>query len=137
MTQGPITIVYKSGPKEDLGNWRPITLLNNAYKILAKAILLRLKPLLADLVSPDQTDFVPRWFILDIVFVAHEVIDIAGRSKQPLLFLKVDFRKVFDSFNWDFLFPCMDKLGLGTNFINLTKLMFVGAEASVQVKKRI
>ena len=38
MTQGLITLLYKSGPKEDFGNWRPITLLNTAYKILAKVL---------------------------------------------------------------------------------------------------
>ena len=38
MTRGVITLIHKGGQKEDLGNWRPITLLNAAYKILAKAL---------------------------------------------------------------------------------------------------
>ena len=93
MLHGAITLIHKSGPKEDLGNWRPITLLNAAYKIIAKALQLRLKPLMEALISPDQTAFVPHRFILDNVFVAHETLDIAKRTKQPLLFLNFFLRK--------------------------------------------
>src|SRR4028118_2126406 len=84
MTQGRLTLIHKSGSRDDLNNWRPITLLNSAYKILAKALQKRIKSLLPELVSPDQTAFVPKRFILDNVLVAHEVIDIARRTKQKL-----------------------------------------------------
>ena len=60
MIQGAITLLYKSGEKEDLSNWRSITLLNTSYKILAKALQLRLKPFLAEIISSDQTAFVPK-----------------------------------------------------------------------------
>ena len=119
--QRAITLIHKSGPNDDLGNWRPITLLNSAYKIVAKALQIRLKPLLADLISPDQTAFVPHTFILDNVFVAHETLDIARRTKQPMLFLKVDFKKAFDKVSWPFLFASMDRLGIGPGFIDFTK----------------
>jgi hypothetical protein len=33
-----IIIIFKGGEKEDLNNWRPITLLNVAYKIFCKSI---------------------------------------------------------------------------------------------------
>jgi hypothetical protein len=42
MNNGLITLLHKGGDGEDLGNWRPITLLNIAYKILAKALQRRL-----------------------------------------------------------------------------------------------
>ena len=136
MTLGAITLIHKAGPKEDLSNWRPITLLNATYKIVAKALQLRLKPLLPDLISSDQIAFVPNSFILDNVFVAHETLDIAKRTKQPLLFLKVDFKKAFDKVSWPFLFASMEKLGICPGFINYTKLLFEGASATVLVNKQ-
>ena len=38
MTKGLISLIFKSGKPDDLGNYRPITLLNTAYKILAKTL---------------------------------------------------------------------------------------------------
>lgn len=58
----------------------------------------------AEMVSPQQTTFMPLKFILDNVFVAYEVIDIAKGPKQSLLFFKVDFRKAFDNVRWEFIF---------------------------------
>ena len=133
MTAGLISLIYKAGPREDLSNWRPITLLNTSYKILAKALQLRIKPHLADLIDPDQTAFVPMRSILDNVFVTHETISLAKRSWQPLLFLKVDFSKAFDKVNWDFLFRCMSRFGFNDRYINLVKLLFVGASAAVNL----
>jgi len=36
--KGTITLVFKSGEREDVKNWRPITLLNVDYKILSKLL---------------------------------------------------------------------------------------------------
>ncbi|MCO5559221.1 hypothetical protein L7F22_012816 [Adiantum nelumboides] len=43
INEGLIKLVHKKGPKDEIGNWRPLTMLNCAYKIIAKALALRLK----------------------------------------------------------------------------------------------
>ncbi|CAM5132168.1 unnamed protein product, partial [Natator depressus] len=58
---GPSAIVAASkmyGKKADLRdirNWRPVSLISTDYKIVAKAISLRLGSVLADVIHPDQT----------------------------------------------------------------------------------
>lgn len=52
VTQGMIALLHKGGSRETLTNWRPITLLNTEYKIFAKALQLRLQPVLMDIISP-------------------------------------------------------------------------------------
>lgn len=59
VTQRLITLLHKADDKENLGNWRPITLLNTSNKIIAKALQKRLQPLLPDIIADDQTAFVP------------------------------------------------------------------------------
>ena len=57
-TKGLIHLLYKSGEREDIANWRPITLLNSDYKIIAKTIAERLKPILKYIIHTDQKGFI-------------------------------------------------------------------------------
>jgi hypothetical protein len=52
-----------------LTNWRPITLLNLSYKFFAKAIQLRLQPILMEIISCKQSVFLLLRFILDNILL--------------------------------------------------------------------
>jgi len=55
ITNGLISLIYKGREREKLSNWRPITLLNVAYKIYAKALLSHLQPVLMEIISFEQS----------------------------------------------------------------------------------
>lgn len=57
VTKGMIALLHKGGSRAVLTNWRPISLLNISYKIYAKALQLRLQPVLMDVISPEQSAF--------------------------------------------------------------------------------
>ena len=50
-----ISLIYKGGEKSNLKNWRPISLLCSDYKILAKILTNRLKNILPEVISKEQT----------------------------------------------------------------------------------
>ena len=54
---GAVKPIFKAGDAADPANYRPITLLNSDYRLLAKALALRLAPLLAAAVGPEQAGF--------------------------------------------------------------------------------
>ena len=58
--QGVITLLHKGNEldKDDLNNWRPITLTNTDYKILAKVLAERLSGVIPKLVSEDQVGYI-------------------------------------------------------------------------------
>ncbi len=56
--KGMITLIPKSGDQSRLNNWRPITLLGNIYKILAKTLARRIQADLTEVIRPNQTGFV-------------------------------------------------------------------------------
>ena len=53
-TEGLIILFSKGGIHESLNNWRPITLLNVSYKILAKALQMRLQSVLMEVISSQR-----------------------------------------------------------------------------------
>ena len=57
--QGIITLIPKLGKDSSLlKNWRPITLLNQDYKYLAKCLANRCRDILPGIIGDDQTGFV-------------------------------------------------------------------------------
>ena len=60
-----ISLLYKKGNREELSNWRPISLLNTDYKLVTKILAERLKTVLPNIIHPDQKGFVAGRNILE------------------------------------------------------------------------
>ena len=54
-------------------DFRPISLSNVTYKIISKVLATRLKPILSDIVSENQTAFTLGRFIIDYVHIVHSI----------------------------------------------------------------
>ena len=118
--EGLITLVPKpSKPRNLISSWRPITLLNSTYKILAGTVANRLKTVLNSIIHPDQTAFMKNRFIGENIRATHDVLwEAYSRNKEGLL-LSVDFRTAFDVMNWRFLGNCLNKFNFGKRFIEI------------------
>ena len=100
-------LLPKKGETEDLGDFRPISLLRGLYKLLAKVMANRLKKVIGKVVSPDQNVFVKGRQILDVSLIANEVIDVWQKMSEKGLIYKLDIEKAYDSINWQFLMKVM------------------------------
>ncbi len=117
INKGMITLIPKSRDHSKLVNWRPITLLGNIYKILAKTLARRIQEFLPLVIRPNQTSFIERRSILDNNFLAQEALVWAPKNGQELVLLLLDFEKTFDKIEWNFLFPTLSKLGFCPTWI--------------------
>jgi hypothetical protein len=57
MRTSVITLIYKKKERDDLRNYRPISLLCSDYKIIAKVLAERMKLVLPLIIHKDQTGF--------------------------------------------------------------------------------
>jgi hypothetical protein len=54
-----IVLIPKGSHPEELKDFRPISLCNVIYKVVSKCLVNRLRPILDDLISPNQSTFIP------------------------------------------------------------------------------
>ena len=98
-----ITLLPKVSRAERVGDFRPISLSNSIYLIIAKVLANRLRGLSGTLISPLQSAFVPGRQMSDSVVIAEEIIADWRRSGTEGFIWKVDFAKAYDSLDWQFL----------------------------------
>jgi hypothetical protein len=129
--RGVITLIPKSGKDlRFLQNWRPISLLNTDYKILAKLLALRLQPILPDIINGDQSAYIKGRNITDNIRLVWDVIDVTALTKKQLFILFIDFEKAFDTVSHEYLFKCLEHSNFGV-FTNYVKLLYNDAQSCV------
>jgi hypothetical protein len=77
-------------PPEAVSSYRPITLLNTDYKIVAKAVTLRIAAAIGLVIDDTQTTFVPGRWIRDNIL---SYLDVDATNSACIVFL--DFEKAF------------------------------------------
>ncbi|CAM2116433.1 unnamed protein product [Caretta caretta] len=75
-----LALLPKKGDLRDLRNWRPVSLLSTDYKIVAKAISLRLGSVMTDVIHPDQTYTVLGRSIFDNLFLVRDLLELGRRD---------------------------------------------------------
>ena len=75
MHQAIITLIPKKGDINKLKYWRPISLLCNDYKILTKILANRIKTILPEVISEEQTCSIPTRTIFNNTFLIRDAIN--------------------------------------------------------------
>lgn len=134
---GVITILHKAGDRTDPANYRPITLLNSDYRLYAKVLALRLNPVLADIIDPEQTAFVPGRQIGENIMTLQCLPLLLRRQQRHAFVVFCDFRKAYDTVDRDFLLRAMRELGVGEAFAGLVHRLLLGTRARAVVNGHV
>jgi hypothetical protein len=101
-------------PFED---FRPISLCNCIYKIMAKLISRCLKPILSEAISKEQFGFLNGRQIHEAIGVAQEGLHSLRTLRSKGVVLKIDLSKSFDQVSWSFIKLLLTHLGFEVPFI--------------------
>ena len=128
LSEGILTLVPKANrPRSEIKSYRPITLLNVSYKIIAAAIAKRFKKVLPTIIDKDQTGFMSGRFIGDNTRLTYDLIQELKKEDRSALFLSLDIEDAFNAVDWEFAKMVMRKRNFPEIAINLFDMLYVGS----------
>ena len=91
-----VCLPKKTHPRK-IEDYRPLTLLSVDYKILARIIANRLKPLLPGIIHRSQHCGTSVSTVFHAVATVRDVIAYAEVMRRPICVVSIDFNSAFDS----------------------------------------
>jgi hypothetical protein len=128
-----ITMIPKKKEAEEIGDYRPISLVHSFSKLFSKIVANRLRERLPELVSTNQSAFVKGRSLHDNFILVRQVARRINQRRKTGVLLKLDIARAFDSVSWGFLLEVLRHLGFGTLFRKWIGLLLYTASTKITV----
>ena len=122
-----VSLIYKEkGMRHHLKYYRPIAVASVVYRILARAVVIALRPLLPHVISIDQSAFQEHKLISTNTRLVQDIIHYCneeGTERKGLL-LFCDQDNAYPRVEWDFMFAILETMNMPSSFVDLVRTMY-------------
>lgn len=103
----------------NIRSWRPLSLLNNDYKLYAKVLAERMATPAAYLIPSEQRGFIKGRTITDNLLNMLSIVEHCNTNNIDALLLSIDYSQAFDCCNWDAIRATLVAFRYGPKFIDM------------------
>uniref|UniRef100_A0A8I6YNB8 Reverse transcriptase domain-containing protein n=1 Tax=Hordeum vulgare subsp. vulgare TaxID=112509 RepID=A0A8I6YNB8_HORVV len=117
-----IILIPKVKNPSRIKDLRPISLCNVLYKLVSKVIANGMKLILPQIISDNQSAFIPGRLITDNVLISYEISDYIlhkTKGKERYAAAKADMSKAYDRVEWSYLAALLLRLGFQDRVVQL------------------
>ena len=129
MCTSVVKLLFKKGDRRLIGNYRPLSIAYTDYKILAKVITERLKPMLNDIIRTEQQGFIQGGDITGNLMLVKEIIEYCEEHNIEAYIIMIDFMKAYDRIDKATIIETLEKMNISKTVINLVQLLYKDSTA--------
>ena len=130
-TKGLICKIPKKGNLQECGNWRGITLLPLASKVLSRILINRIQKGVDASLRKEQAGFRTGKGTVNQIFILRNILEQVNEWNATLYIHFVDFEKAFDSIHRDSLWIIMRQYGIPQKMVQMVKTLYEDFQCAV------
>ena len=130
-----IKVLHKKSDRSDCNNFRGISLVSHAGKVLLKIVANRLSDFseAQQILPEEQCGFRPARSTIDMLFVVRRLQELGQQRKIPLYMCFVDLQKAYDSVDRELLWKVLARAGVPSVMIDVIHQFHDGMRARVRM----
>ena len=129
--QAIICPIPKKGNKQIMGNYRPISILNVAYKILAHVIKRRIQEEAEKKIGHYQAGFQKGKSTIDNIFIMRQIQEKCKKKDIKIHVLLIDFRQAYDKIKRGMIQRALKELKFKQQTMDLVEVTLLNTSAQV------
>ena len=134
-----IMVLHKTKNRTECGNYRGISLVAHAGKILLKIIARHLSDYCerVRILPEEQSSFRPNRSTTDVMFVIRRLRELARKKLIPLYVCVIDLNRAYNSVDRTLLWTVLACFGVPQNMISVIRQFHNGMRACVRLDNRV
>ncbi|CAH2104094.1 unnamed protein product [Euphydryas editha] len=129
-----IILIFKKGNPQDIGNYRPISLLSSIYKLFASIILKRINQEIDNAQPIEQAGSRSGYSTMDHIQTIEQIIEKYREFNRPLYVAFIDYSKAFDSISHNSIWNAPSSLKSDQKYINIIKNLYENSTSKVKME---
>ena len=129
-----IKVLHKKKDRTECGNYRGISLVVHAGKVLLKIVATRLSAYCEarNLLPEEQCGFHPQGSTTDMMFAVRRLQELGRKARAPLFLCFIDLQKAYDSVDRTLLWQVLDRFGTPPQMIEVIRQFHDGMRPCVR-----
>ena len=127
-----MSLIFKGGDEENIENYKPISLTNVDYTILAFTLAQRMQKIIRNIINNDQSTYRKGRYMGTNIRLVSDIIDYFDMMIESGFLLMLDFKNAFDSIEWNFLLRSLQYFNFGPTFIKWVETIYWKSEVCIK-----
>lgn len=129
-----ISVIPKEGKDEmECSSYRPISVLNQDYRLFTAIMARRMEGILPDIIQLDQTGFIKERQTQDNIRRTLHVMQHIKDNHCKAIIMGMDAEKAFDSVRWEYLYKVLQKQNFHKTFIQTISALYTQPTARIKI----
>ena len=132
-----VTPLHKSGPHNDISNYRPISILPKLSLLLERLLFNFIYPKIRHQIKREQHGFMKSRSTISQMIMYLDSVYSARDTNSPAISIYFDVRKAFDSVSHQILLSKLVKFGFDSAFLNLFNAYLTNRSQCVKINQSL